>query len=481
MAGGRRASRARLVSSYYDTPEHALAQRGATLRVRRQGRGFVQTYKLTGAHGASGLARSEWEDIIESDAPDLHAPQSGKRLAPEIAERLQPLFRTEVSRLTVTLAPAPNVQVEAAIDRGRIVDGAGNPPARISEVELELKSGEPAILYDIALDLLRIAPLRLEPRSKAERGYRLANASDGGKAAHTASLALDPSLSVAAVLRAAAHAAIDHLLRNEAMAGAGDAGSIHQMRVAARRLRAILSAFAPLLPKDQRRWASRELKWLADIFGEVRNLDVFTESLLTPSRAAVRVDAGFEQLDQAAERRRRTAQEAVATAIASSRFTETLLALLRWFDGREWHAGSDELHQPIAAVGPALLERSRRKARRCAKHFARQSPKERHRLRIALKQLRYTAELLSSLYDATKARQFIHRLKRLQDDLGDANDVRAGREIITALADNGRHSGEIRRAGRRVLAWRQRHLAKHEDDVRRHLAALFKAERFWRL
>jgi triphosphatase len=42
----------------------------------------------------------------------------------------------------------------------------------LSEVELELKSGDPAAIYDVALRLLDVAPLRIETRSKAERGYR---------------------------------------------------------------------------------------------------------------------------------------------------------------------------------------------------------------------------------------------------------------------------------------------------------------------
>src|SRR5271170_5341922 len=157
-----RASRARLISTYYDTPDHALARRGSSLRVRRRGRQFVQTVKATGALGESGLARGEWEDRVSGERPDPQAVQTGPFLSPEIAARLRPLFRTEVSRLTIPLAPGPATRIEAAIDRGQIRNGEDNPPEPISEVELELKSGAPTALYDIALQLLHIAPLRLE-------------------------------------------------------------------------------------------------------------------------------------------------------------------------------------------------------------------------------------------------------------------------------------------------------------------------------
>src|ERR1700733_12870998 len=192
----RRASRARLVSTYYDTPDHALARRGSSLRVRRHGRKFVQTVKSAASPGDSGLARGEWEDRVAGERPDPQAAQTGPFLSPEIVEQLRPLFRTEVSRLTIPLAPEPATRIEAAIDRGRIHNGEETAPERISEVELELKSGDSSALYDVALKLLHVAPLRLERRSKAERGYRLAaHDHSAAKAVHAEPVELHGRLS----------------------------------------------------------------------------------------------------------------------------------------------------------------------------------------------------------------------------------------------------------------------------------------------
>src|ERR1700683_4613577 len=93
MAGGTGVSRARLVSTYYDTPDRALARRGSTLRVRRNGRSFIQTVKSEGEVGE--LARGEWEDAVAGERPDPLAAQTGPFLSPEIAEQLRPMFRTE--------------------------------------------------------------------------------------------------------------------------------------------------------------------------------------------------------------------------------------------------------------------------------------------------------------------------------------------------------------------------------------------------
>jgi triphosphatase len=477
-----RASRARLVSTYYDTPDHTLARRGSSLRVRRRGREFVQTVKAAGSPSESGLARGEWEDRVAGETPDPLATQTGPFLSPEIAGQLRPMFRTEVSRLTIPLSPEPETRIEAAIDRGRICDGEETPPAPISEIELELKSGETSALYDVALKLLHVAPLRLERRSKAERGFRLAAHEHGpAKAAHAEALDLHADLSAETVLRRIGRACLDHLLRNEDAALAGDAEGIHQMRVAVRRLRAILSAFAPLLPRDQRRWASGELRWFADTLGEARNLDVFATGLLPPARAALPIASEFERLSLTAEKHRRAARVEVAKAIQSTRYTGALLGLLRWLDGREWHNGASEaLQQAIGAVAPLLLDRCRDKVKRRSKDFAEQSAKKRHRLRIALKQMRYAAELLSGLYDAVETRHFIQRLKRLQDDLGDANDVRVARDLVAALAPGGSHSTGIPHAGRRVIAWHKHRLAKNEPNLRHHLDELLAVEPFWR-
>ena len=475
-----RASRARLVSTYYDTPDHALARRGSSLRVRREGRKYVQTLKSASVPGESSLSRGEWEDRVKGDRLDPKASQTGPFLSPEIAEQLQPLFRTEVTRTTIPLAPEPETRIEAAIDRGRIRNG-NETPEPISEVELELKSGAPTALYDIALKLLHVAPLRLERRSKAERGYRMAAHEDNTpKVVHAEPVELQAGVSGAIVLRRIGRACIDQLLGNEDATLAGDVEGIHQMRVAVRRLRAILSACAPLLPDDQRRWASDELRWFADVLGESRNLDVFAEELLPPARAALPIASEFERLSLATERRRRIAHAGVIKAISSVHFTETLLALLRWLDGDDWCSeGGEALRQPVENLAPFLLDRCRAQAEKRAKHFADQTATKRHKLRIALKKLRYTAELFAGLYETGATKLFIQRLKRLQDDLGDANDVRVARDIVDSLTPSGRRATGIAHAGRRMLAWHKERIAKNEANLRQHLDELLAAPAFW--
>jgi inorganic triphosphatase YgiF len=480
MAAGASAGRSKLVSTYYDTEDRALARQGSVLRVRRRNGHYIQTVKSAGVPGSTPLARGEWEDTIAGERPDPLAGESGRFLTSDIADRVAPVFRTEVTRLVTDLEPAPGTRIEAAIDRGTIRAPGRKPGERISEIELELKSGPITALYDVALRLLAEAPVRLEWRSKAERGYRLAHGHPITQAARADPLALDPTLSAEDALQRIGRACLEQILRNEAAIFAGRTEGVHQMRVAVRRLRAVLSAFKKMLPPEQRRWASAELRWLADALGEARNFDVFESALIRPAREALPDVAALRVLSAAARRRRHAAYAAARQAIRSPRYTALLLGLMRWFDGRGWRDGeaAGPLEQPIADVGPPLLDKLRRAAKRRGKGFARQSAEERHKLRIALKKLRYTSELLSGLYDAQAVEKFTARLKRLQDDLGDSNDVRAAQDIVPELA-RGRDGATIARAGKIVLAWHHRRLVARQSKTKKYLRRLLAAEPFW--
>ena len=488
MAGGRPAVRSELVTTYYDTDDRALAERGLVLRVRQCDGSFVQAVKSAGVAGESPLARGEWEDAITGPLPDATAARTGPFLTPDIDGRLAPLFASEVARDTVDLAPLPDTRIEVAIDRGRIVAPGNDRSERISEIEFELKSGEVASLYDTALRLLEIAPLRIEQRSKGERGYRLAAGAAAPIRAAKADLPhLDPALSGDVALQRIGHAALDQILHNERAALAGHADGVHQMRIALRRLRAALSALRTMLPAEQRRHLSHEMRWLAGVLGEARNLDVFVSALIRPAREALpERDAAernaLRQLAVAARQRRRIAYATVRQALRSPRYTALILRLARWFDSRGW-ADSDaaeDLRRPLGEIAPWVLHRRHRNARKRSKHFARQSYEDRHELRIALKKLRYTGEVLGGLYDSEKVREFTEQLKLLQDDLGAANDLHVGRSLVIALAGGrSRRAATMAAAGKQMLEWHERRLAANEPALRSRLKRAVRSDPFW--
>jgi triphosphatase len=337
----------------------------------------------------------------------------------------------------------------------------------------------------LTLPPLRDGPLPLPPKGRRGQERTAAGAAAPVAAAHAATVDLDPGLSGDAALRCIGIACLDQILRNEAAVLAGMPEGIHQMRVAVRRLRAILAAFGRMLPADQRRSVSRELRWLGGALGPARNLDVFETALIAPALSALAERAEFRSgiaaLAAAAERRRKAAYAKGIKAVRSTRYTRLMLRQLRWFDSCGWREGAAArgVRPPIAALAPRILDRRRLVALRRGMGFARQSARERHSLRIALKKLRYATEMLAGLYDRDAVRRFTQRLKRLQDDLGEANDLRVGRAIVAELTRSKRAGGAIADVGKIMLAWHEDRLARREPRLRRHLDRLLETTPFW--
>jgi inorganic triphosphatase YgiF len=490
-AGGRaNGRRARLVSTYFDTADHQLARRGLALRVRKRGGRYVQTVK-SGEYpdgAASGrtddstaLARGEWEDLIAGPSPDPHAPESGRLLPVEAVGRLAPLFRTEVMRRTISLKPTRATRIEAAIDEGMIVAPGRDSGEPITELELEQKRGDVAALYDAALEVLAVAPVRIEQRSKPERGYRLVDHQpEAVKAVHAAAVRLDPVMSGHQALQRIIRACLEQMQRNEPAVLIGIPEGIHQMRVALRRLRAVLAAFGPMLSRRQRRCMTAELRSLGGTLGTARNLDVFLDELVAPAREQIGDIAGMRPFVAAAEARREAAYAQTAKTVGSTGYTGVVLRLMRWCDGCGWRTDPEAqaLAEPIGSIAPQILDRQLRAARRRGEGFESQSPNERHKLRIAIKKLRYAAEVLGGLYDEAAVDPFLKQVKRLQDELGIANDLQVGQGLVAELAEADRGSGGIADAGAAVLNWHAHH-EKRMAQLPRQVARLLEDEPFW--
>ena len=485
MAPTSASSQSRLISTYYDTPTLELKRRGLTLRVREQGDRFIQTVKTGDPGGGDLLMRGEWEDELAESRPDPEAAQSGEHLPDGIAGDLQPLFATDVTRTTFAIEPAPATRIEAAIDQGEIrAAGGGGETEPISEIELELKSGDAAALYDVALQLLDVAPIRIEPRSKSDRGYRLGEEAEAAPpVAHAQPVVLDPTMTVEAALQEIGRACLAHLLHNEAAALAMQPEGVHQMRVAVRRIRSAVSAFRKLLPAADRHRISEELGWLVDILGGARNIDVFATELLLPIRAVLVHEAGVDDLAAALDRERSAAYQRVERAILSERYAAGMLRVSHWFEARGWRDGpgrrSTLLTSPIGDLAPRLLDRRWREVRKRGKRFDRLTAPRRHKLRIAAKKLRYALELLGSLFDQDDLQDFVKRLKRLQDDLGYANDVRVAHHILPELCAGARR-GPVARAGARLLEWHEQALTEAAPKLRKELIRLNRTAPFWR-
>jgi len=452
----RRGSRRQLFTVYYDTPSLALAKKGMTLRVRHIGRRKVQGVKLAdGGSGGAILQRPEVENEIEGDRPDigLIADENVRKLISEAAgsESLAPAFVSEFGRTTWPVRLGDS-DIEVALDVGEIRAGE-NGAVPISEVELELKSGRPDKLIELALALGRTVPISIERRSKAERGFALVTGLPATPVRATP-VELDPETSQRDAFLTLARNCMAHLGGNEAAVRAGNPEGIHQMRVAARRLRALLACFRDLLATRVAEEFKTELRWLMKALGPARDLDVFIADTLDPLAERLPEHKALRELSAIARKAADRARSEAQAAIAMPRYAQFLLTVDLRLGNGDWIAGNAEVDASVSSVAHANLRRRGRRLLKIGGDHQALEIEQLHQIRIAAKKMRYACEFFRSLYSRKMVRRYLKRLGALQDRLGTLNDAVAGRRLLDHLIPEMRaNSDEAGRLSGLVLGW----------------------------
>lgn len=176
----RKPKQQHLYNTYFDTDDLALTRQKVAVRERRIGEQTLLTVKTAG-QSLNGLSqRLEWEGPTTPGAFDFKALVDDLALAESLsrdASQLVPVFTTDFERLAWRVAVEDSL-VEVALDRGSIRvrrhDREASMP--ICELELELKSGDPAALSLLATQLQTQLALKPLDESKAARGYALFHA-----------------------------------------------------------------------------------------------------------------------------------------------------------------------------------------------------------------------------------------------------------------------------------------------------------------
>ncbi|MGJ4926112.1 CHAD domain-containing protein [Bradyrhizobium sp. HKCCYLS2038] len=473
-------TRKHLKSVYYDTPKRTLWKHGLTLRVRQSGSRFIQTVKTQAADDP--LKRGEWEASVPSLAPD---PALAMTLLPEElrseldTHKLEPVFAADVHR-HARLLELSSGTIEVAFDGGVI--RAGERSEVVSEIELELKSGSPAALYEIALRLAEHGPIRPSIRSKSARGFDLAAGRAPG-ADKPRKPRLDPAASLDEAFAVILQGSLHHLL--QAMPAAEDGRNtegVHQLRVALRRLRAALHLMQPVETSATLDGLAADARWLAQSLSAARDLDVFlTETLPEIAQACPSV-AGFDTLRALAERQRDLAYRRLRLALADRRCAGFVLGLGAWIETRGWRndVAPETLRRLAApAIGFAdhILAERHRKALKRGRGFRKLPAEDRHRLRLALKKLRYSVDFLLPLHGATKpAKKYAGRLAGLQQQLGQFNDIAVTADVIEGL---GTTSTDAAMAAAAIAGWQAHALVKLERPLCEAWRAFTKAPTPW--
>ena len=486
---GRAATR-RVSTIYYDTADLAFSKAGLSLRVRKNGRGFVQTVKEENS-GALASERNECACDVPSAEPDLdRIPDEGVRARLQslaAAVPIGPVVETEIQRTTRSVRNASGDTIELAVDRGEIRTLMnGHASLAVSEIEIELKEGATAALYEVARRLSRRSPLSVNTESKSARGIR---ALEGQQiSAHKAGRTqLSPDCTAEEAFRVTLLHCLRHIARNApAVAEARLPEGVHQIRVGLRRLRAALSASGGEFRVRDLETLDKRASNLSDIFGGTRELDVFATELLAPVEDTTK-KPGLPQLRLLLEELRRESWEQAAKLVQSDDFTGFLLDLGAAIETSIWReaASYEQLgafERPARALASETLDKRLKQACKRAKHLSSLNVQERHRLRIALKKLRYSAEFFAPLFPAKAVSTFLERLSKLQDLFGALNDAATVETILRRITEHAgkRSSPELLEAAAFVDGWHHSRVEPTWEKARKRWRSFVKTEPFWK-
>lgn len=456
----------RLQAVYADTADQRLAAAGFALRLRQEGRHWVQTLK---GRGDGLMQRLEHEVALPAQRgtpvldPQRHAGSAaGTALAALLADGapLEPRYRTDIRRLWRRVKSG-GATIEIAFDEGRIVAGEREVP--VCEIEFELIAGAPAALLALAERWVSRHGLWLDVRTKSERGHRLALGLDRVPAVKAVPLPLPADSTPASAFAAMLQATLAQALPNaaELAAGTGDAETLHQLRVALRRLRTALRLFADW-GADGGAAHALEQRWREPFqrLGAARDADLLAGRLLPALAAAGAPPLAWPPQDGGDP----------SAVVREPGFTLLVLQTLQLALAPP--AATQAAPQPLAAALRSVLKPAWRQLLAGSADFARASIEAQHRTRKRLKRLRYATEFLLPRLPHRPARRMLRAAERALDALGDYND------LLVAEARLREHPAPD--AGTWfALGWLAARRARSLQRAARRTQALARLARFW--
>ena len=416
----------RLRTTYYDTTDLRLARWGASLRYR-PGEGW--TVKLPEGKDGALLVRAEHTFPGDGNRP----PAEARALIRPFVRtaQLSPSVRMRTLRRPVELSdPEGKRLAEVVDDEVQVLDGR-RILARFRELEVELDPAADAGLLDGVVDrLVAAGAIAAEPTAKYLRAL-------GGRERAMGPEVVEPEVgagaSVETLLRHDLATSTLRLFRHEAGVRTGeDPEAVHQARVATRRIRSTLRTFSKLLDEE---WTDRlraDLKWLANLLGQVRDTDVLLERFADHLAELPADDqkAGRRLLARLSEQRDQ-ARRRLLGAMAQDKYVDLLDDLVAAAAAPALLPGAD---RPAAEVMPPLVRKPWKKLRKEVRKAGDDPANEElHQIRIRAKRARYAAEAVEPVF-GKPAGTFADAVADIQSVLGDHQDAVVGEAWLRQAA-----------------------------------------------
>ena len=239
-----------------------------------------------------------------------------------------------------------------------------------------------------------------------------------------------------------------HVVANiPAVVEAHQVEGLHQLRVGLRRMRVAFTAFGGEFRTPSMEALRLKAKQICDELAPARDLDVFLENLFEPAASANGAKEAFAVLRNRAIAARCAAWDSAVVQICAPSFSGFIRDVGKALDERIWSIGNRArshpakgvmaFEAPVGEIAHRMLAYRLDKAKKRARHLQKLSDADRHRLRISLKKMRYTADFFAPLYPQKAAKKFLHRLSEMQDVLGALNDVVTARRTLERLVAEG--------------------------------------------
>jgi CHAD domain-containing protein len=259
---------------------------------------------------------------------------------------------------------------------------------------------------------------------------------------------------------------------------------LHDLRVANRRTRSALSQIKAVLPTSVLDAFQPEFKWLGDVTGRCRDLDVALIALDSYRRRPAFEDGALDPLCDFLKRERHREHGRVCDALQSERFHRLVKGWSIFLEtGTQEESRPPLSSVPIIEVANVRILKAYRRMRKRGSGDAVDPPFSLlHRLRIDGKKLRYLLEFFNGLYPPTTVTMFIRELKQLQDILGEFNDTEVQLGLIQEFENHSVSSEETSAATRNLteaIADRQRQL-RDEFSKRFELFASEESRKLYR-
>jgi CHAD domain-containing protein len=172
-----------------------------------------------------------------------------------------------------------------------------------------------------------------------------------------------------------------------------------------------------------------------------------------------------------------------------------MIDVAAWIETGDWTRNADHQvsairEKAVAVVAADELSRRWKKILKRGARLKELEPRRRHKLRIQLKILHYASDFFADAFPGKKAsrrrEEFLASLERLQDALGDLNDITVHEGLSRSIADRASHDTrhQAARAGKTFAADRlsgreEVHAKSVLKDAQRAYSTFAKAEPYW--